>query len=62
MVEVGESFDDEPGLFKKVDVSGKTEEPEVNDTCAAATAFGGLMRFTMLRQNRTEKQKPSSKR
>uniref|UniRef100_A0A182SQ78 Uncharacterized protein n=1 Tax=Anopheles maculatus TaxID=74869 RepID=A0A182SQ78_9DIPT len=47
VVEVGESFDDEPGLFKKVDVSGKNEEPEVNDT-AAAPAFGGRMRLHIL--------------
>nr|XP_040222283.2 protein unc-13 homolog B [Anopheles coluzzii] len=42
VVEVGESFDDEPGLFKKVDVSGKTEEPEKRNGTVDSGRNNGL--------------------
>ncbi|XP_050075579.1 protein unc-13 homolog A [Anopheles maculipalpis] len=42
VVEVGESFDDEPGLFKKVDVSGKNEEPEKRNGTVDSGRNNGL--------------------
>ncbi|XP_052863007.1 phorbol ester/diacylglycerol-binding protein unc-13 [Anopheles cruzii] len=42
VVEVGESFDDEPGLFKKVDVSGKSEEPEKRNGTVDSGRNNGL--------------------
>uniref|UniRef100_A0A182N016 Protein unc-13 homolog B n=1 Tax=Anopheles dirus TaxID=7168 RepID=A0A182N016_9DIPT len=42
VAEVGESFDDEPGLFKKVDVSGKNEEPEKRNGTVDSGRNNGL--------------------
>ncbi|XP_035796350.1 uncharacterized protein LOC118469009 isoform X2 [Anopheles albimanus] len=42
VADVGESFDDEPGLFKKVDVSGKIEEPEKRNGTVDSGRNNGL--------------------
>ncbi|XP_053678460.1 protein unc-13 homolog A [Anopheles nili] len=42
VADVGESFDDEPGLFKKVDVSGKNDEPEKRNGTVDSGRNNGL--------------------